>query len=187
MKNIILFGPPGSGKGTQAEKLIQEFKLTHISTGIILREEMQEQTLLGKEARHFIEKGQLVPDHIVIGMVKNIICGKKNTRGFLYDGFPRTYKQAEELETMLKEINLQIDKVFFLIVDEENLIKRLLLRGASSGRADDADESVIRARMDEYRLKTEPIRIFFEKCGNLINIDGMQSIDVVYKSIVAKM
>ncbi|MGL4347455.1 MAG: adenylate kinase [Chitinophagaceae bacterium] len=187
MKNIILFGPPGSGKGTQAERLIENFHLTHISTGVILREELQQKTPLAQEAKSFIEQGKLVPDQIVINMVKNIICNKKNTSGFLYDGFPRTYKQAEELETMLKELKLKIDKVFFIEVEEEALIKRILLRGASSGRPDDADESIIRARMIEYKLKTDPIQSFYKKSDNIFNIDGSKSIEDVYESIASKM
>lgn len=188
MKNIILFGPPGCGKGTQADLLIKDFQLTHISTGLILREEIQKNTPLGKEAKSFIEQGQLLPDSVVINMVKNIISKKKDTSGFLYDGFPRTYKQAEELDSMLKTLNFKIDKVFFLVVEEDILVKRILERGLQSGRLDDANESVIRARMEEYKIKTEPAREFYKKLGNIIvDINGMQTIDEVYQSIISKM
>lgn len=154
MFNLILFGPPGSGKGTQSEKLMALYKLRHLSTGDLLRSEISRQTALGIEAKKFMDKGQLVPDEVVIGMISTVIDENKNATGFLFDGFPRTSAQAEALDNLLEFKNAPISVMLALEVSEEELVKRLLKRGQTSGRSDDTNEQVIRARIEEYRKKT---------------------------------
>nr|MBP8764501.1 adenylate kinase [Ferruginibacter sp.] len=148
MFNLILFGPPGSGKGTQSEKLMALYKLRHLSTGDLLRSEISRQTALGIEAKKFMDKGQLVPDEVVIGMISTVIDENKNATGFLFDGFPRTSAQAEALDNLLEFKNAPISVMLALEVSEEELVKRLLKRGQTSGRSDDTNEQVIRARIE---------------------------------------
>ena len=146
MFNLVLFGPPGSGKGTQSDKIVDEYDLVHLSTGNLLRQEIKDKTPLGLEAKAFIDKGQLVPDEVVIGMVDSYFDAHKGARGFLFDGFPRTIPQAKALDKLLDLKNTAISQVLMLEVDEEELIKRLVHRGKTSGRSDDADENVQRKR-----------------------------------------
>ncbi|NUM32277.1 MAG: adenylate kinase [Bacteroidetes bacterium] len=183
MKNIVLFGPPGAGKGTQSEKLIEKYKLIHISTGDILRAERAAGTVLGKKANEFIEKGELVPDEVVIGMVSNKIDENKNSSGFIFDGFPRTNAQAVALDKLLQKFSLSISKMIALEVDEDELTKRLLLRGKSSGRADDQSEETIRNRFRVYNNETFPLIDFYKKQGKYCGINGMYTIDEVFDDL----
>lgn len=177
MINLILFGPPGAGKGTQALNLKEEFNLVHLSTGDILRAERKAGTKLGKEADNYISKGELVPDEVVIGMIENKLEEHKNGNGFIFDGFPRTTAQAEALDTILNNRGWSISTVLSLQVDEDELVKRLLLRGKDSGRKDDQDEGVIRNRMSVYRNQTEPLKAFYDNQNKLVEIDGIGSIE----------
>ncbi len=157
MFNLILFGPPGSGKGTQSEKLISKYGLKHLSTGDLLRSEISRQTPLGMEAKNFMDKGQLVPDEVVIGMISSALDENAEAKGFLFDGFPRTSAQAEALDNLLELKKTNIAVMLALDVSEDELVKRLLKRGETSGRSDDSNEQVIRARIVEYRTKTEAV------------------------------
>lgn len=183
MKNIVLFGPPGAGKGTQSEKMIEKYSLIHISTGDILRAERAAGTVLGKKANEFIEKGELVPNEVVIGMVANKIEENKSSSGFIFDGFPRTNTQAVALDELLEKFSLSISKMIALEVDEDELTKRLLLRGVSSGRADDQDENTIRNRFKVYNNETLPLIDFYKKQGKYSGINGMNSIEEVFDDI----
>src|SRR4029078_9880499 len=157
MFNLILFGPPGSGKGTQSEKLIAKYDLKHLSTGDLLRSEISRKTALGLEAKKFIDKGQLVPDEVVIGMISSALDANPNAKGFLFDGFPRTATQAEALDKLLELKNTGITMMLAMEVGEEELVIRLLKRGVTSGRSDDNNEGVIRARIAEYHNKTAAV------------------------------
>ena len=155
MFNLILFGPPGSGKGTQSEKIVDKFGLIHLSTGNLLRQEISEKTGLGMAAKSFMDKGQLVPDEVVIGMIDSCLEKHADAKGFLFDGFPRTVAQAEALDRLLTLKKTSITKVIALEVSEEELIKRLIKRGETSGRSDDTNEEVIRKRFAVYKNETE--------------------------------
>ncbi|MDI9336919.1 MAG: adenylate kinase [Alphaproteobacteria bacterium] len=186
MKNIILFGPPGCGKGTQSEQLVQKYGFFHLSTGNLLREEMNNKTTLGIQAKSLIEKGELVPDSVVDGIIKSNIQANLNVNGFLFDGYPRTLAQAKSLDMILNAFNLKIEAVFFLIVNQEQLIKRLLQRGQNSGRIDD-NEQTIKARLQEYETKTAIVADFYKTQNKFISIDGMQSVETVFNEITQKL
>lgn len=183
MFNLVLFGPPGSGKGTQSEKLVEKYGLVHLSTGDLLRKERKEQTPLGIEAQKFIDKGQLVPDEVVIGMIDNSLDHHKDAKGFLFDGFPRTLAQAEALDRLLQLKKSEIDLVLILDVDEDELIRRLVLRGKTSGRSDDADENVQKKRQQVYKDETFPVAAYYEKAKKLVHIHGMGEIDKIFESL----
>jgi adenylate kinase len=179
MFNIILFGPPGSGKGTQSEKLIARYGLKHLSTGDLLRSEIANATPLGLEAKRFMDKGQLVPDEVVIGMISSALEANPQAKGFLFDGFPRTEAQAEALDKLLKLNNTEIHVVLALDVSEEELVKRLLNRGKTSGRSDDTNESVIRARINEYHQKTAAVAAYYQQFDKVVHIKGEGSLDEI--------
>ncbi|HET8963360.1 MAG TPA: adenylate kinase [Chitinophagales bacterium] len=187
MMNIILFGPPGSGKGTQAAKLKEHFNLLHISTGDLLRDEISRSTTLGLEAKQFMDAGKLVPDSVVIGMISNTLdeASKQGKQGIIFDGFPRTVAQAEALDKLLQEKESKIDGVLSLEVDEEELTKRILQRGLTSGRSDDTDEETIRKRVMEYREKTEPVAAHYRKQNLVKEIEGTGSIDSIFNDLVS--
>ncbi|MFN8265652.1 MAG: adenylate kinase [Chitinophagaceae bacterium] len=185
MFNLILFGPPGSGKGTQSEKLIEKYGLKHLSTGDLLRSEIAAQTPLGLEAKKLMDKGQLVPDEVVIGMISTALDTNPQAKGFLFDGFPRTVAQAEALDKLLKLKNTQINVMISLLVAEEELVKRLLNRGLTSGRSDDTNEEVIRARIVEYRNKTSVVADYYKKFDKFSEVKGEGSIDEIFASISA--
>jgi adenylate kinase len=191
MFNLILFGPPGSGKGTQSEKLIAKYGLKHLSTGDILRSEIANQTPLGIEAKKIMDKGQLVPDEVVIGMISSALDANPNAKGFLFDGFPRTPAQAEALDKLLELKKTSIAAMLALNVSEEELVKRLMKRGETSGRSDDTNESVIRARIAEYRNKTAIVADYYDKFDKVVNVKGEGGIDDIFaalsKEIDAKM
>lgn len=184
MFNLILFGPPGCGKGTQSDKLVEKYRLVHLSTGNLLRQEIKDKTPLGLEAKGFIDKGQLVPDAIVIGMVDAYFDKHKDARGFLFDGFPRTLAQAVALDNLMKLKKTTIGQVLILDVDEEELIKRLILRGKTSGRSDDADENIQRNRQAVYKRETLPVADYYTKEGKtVIHVNGMGSIGEIFERL----
>ena len=183
MFNLILFGPPGSGKGTQSEKLVEKFGFIHLSTGNMLRQEISEQTALGLQAKNFMDKGQLVPDEVVIGMIDTCLEKNKESKGFLFDGFPRTVAQAEALDKLLSFRKTAIDKVIALNVDEEELVRRLLKRGETSQRSDDTDEAIIRNRFDVYKQETEPVADYYRQQQKLQEIKGVGGIEDIFNQI----
>lgn len=183
MFNIILFGPPGCGKGTQSEKLIHHYSLRHLSTGDLLRLEMKQQTPLGLEAKKFADQGNLVPDEIMIGMISTVLDAYPQVGGFLFDGFPRTVAQAEALDKLLELKKTTIGRVLFLQVDEEELIKRLLHRGLTSGRADDTNEEILRKRLQVYKTETLPVAGHYKKAGKVEDINGEGSIEEVFERL----
>jgi adenylate kinase len=183
MFNLILFGPPGSGKGTQSDKLVEKFGLVHLSTGNLLRQEIADKTPLGLEAKSFMDKGQLVPDEVVIGMVDTYFEQHRESKGFLFDGFPRTVAQAEALDKLLKLKKTEIALVLALEVSEEELVSRLLNRGKTSGRSDDTDEAVIRKRFAVYNNETTPVAEHYRRARKFQAIKGEGSIDTIFASI----
>jgi len=183
MFNLILFGPPGSGKGTQSEKLIVRYGLKHLSTGDLLRSEISRQTALGLEAKNFMDKGQLVPDEVVIGMISSALDDNPEAKGFLFDGFPRTSAQAEALDKLLELKKTSIGVMLALDVSEEELVKRLLKRGETSGRSDDTNEQVIRARITEYRNKTEAVADYYRQFDKVVMVKGEGSIDEIFNGL----
>lgn len=185
--NLVLFGPPGAGKGTQSEKLLAHYGLTHLSTGDILRAERAAHTELGKMADEFISQGKLVPDEVVIGMVRNKIASLPDAKGFIFDGFPRTLAQGKALDEMLTEFNTSITLMLALTVDEEELISRLLNRGKTSGRADDNDESVIRNRMKVYQDETSPLLEFYSNQNKARLIKGVGTVEEIFDSLCAEI
>jgi adenylate kinase len=187
MFNIILFGPPGSGKGTQSEKLISKYGLKHLSTGDLLRTEIATQTPLGLEAKNFMDKGQLVPDEVVIGMISTALDGNPDAKGFLFDGFPRTEAQSEALDKLLKLKKTEIGAVMALQVSEEELIKRLLNRGLTSGRSDDNNEEVIRARIVEYHKKTSAVADYYKKFDKVVYLKGEGTVDQIFAGLCAEI
>ncbi len=182
--NIILFGPPGSGKGTQAASLVERFGLVHISTGDLFRYALQHETPLGLEAKKYMEKGQLVPDEVTIAMLKEKVISEADAKGFIFDGFPRTIAQAEALDRLMEEENTQIDILLSLEVDEEEIVQRLLSRGETSGRADDADESIIRNRFGVYQKETAPVFSYYNDQNKAVAVNGMGQIDQIQERLV---
>ncbi|WP_313381671.1 adenylate kinase [Proteiniphilum saccharofermentans] len=182
MLNIVIFGAPGSGKGTQSAKLVEKYGLKHLSTGDILREEIKADTELGKLADSYMSKGHLVPDELVIDVLDNLIGKYSDAKGFIFDGFPRTLAQGEALGKMLEKHGEDIDAVLSLEVEEEELIDRLLKRGQISGRTDDNRET-IESRLKVYHAQTEPLKEFYRTKGSLKNIEGVGSIDDIFGSI----
>lgn len=183
MLNLVLFGPPGAGKGTQSQKLIEKYQLVHLSTGDILRGEITQGTPLGIEAKKLMDDGKLVPDEVVIGMISNKLDNNSAAKGFIFDGFPRTVAQAEALDSLLASKNEQISGMIALQVEEAELEKRLLLRGKESGRPDDANPEIIKKRIVEYNSKTAPVANYYEQQGKLKNINGVGSIDEIFSNI----
>ena len=183
MLNLVLFGPPGAGKGTQSEKLIEKYKLVHLSTGDILRSEITQGTALGLEAKKLMDQGTLVPDQVVIGMISNKLDSNKDARGFIFDGFPRTVAQAEALDELLNSKSSSISGMVALEVNNIELEKRLLLRGKESGRPDDANPEVIRKRIVEYNSKTAPVANYYKNQNKFSSINGIGTIDEIFDSI----
>jgi len=182
MYNLILFGPPGSGKGTQSANIVTKYQLMHISTGDLLREEVSNRTTLGVEAQRYMDQGMLVPDEVVIGMISSKIDGHPNARGFIFDGFPRTKAQAEALDKLLQFKGTEIHQVLAMEVPEEELLKRLVSRGKMSGRSDD-NEEVIGKRIKEYYAKTEAVAVHYDELGKLERIKGIGSIEDIFQSL----
>ncbi len=180
MLNLVLFGPPGAGKGTQSENLISKYNLTHISTGDLFRKHLGEGTELGKTAQKFMDNGNLVPDEIVIGMVDEKIHSTPGTNGFIFDGFPRTIAQANALDKLMSKNNTQINTMLALEVSEEELMKRLLNRGKTSGRVDDQNEEKIKNRINVYNIETTPVANYYAAQGKLNSIKGVGSIEEIF-------
>lgn len=183
MFNLILFGPPGSGKGTQSDRIVEKYKLVHLSTGDLLRSEISNKTPLGIEAKNFIDKGQLVPDELVIGIIDNKLDNNRDAQGFLFDGFPRTVKQAIALDKLLALKNTAIHSVIALDVTEEELVKRLLERGKTSGRSDDTNEEVIRKRFAVYLKETTAVAEHYKKLNKFSAVAGEGSIEEIFQSL----
>lgn len=188
MLNIVIFGAPGSGKGTQSDKLIDHYHLFHISTGDVLRDNIRRGTELGKTAKGYIDQGQLVPDELIIDILAQVLDENKDkaSEGVIFDGFPRTIPQAEALEQLLADRGTQIDAVVGLEVPEEELIQRILLRGKMSGRADDNEETA-RKRLEVYHNQTSPLKTYYEEQGKYRAINGLGSIDGIFNLIKAEL
>ena len=186
MLNIVIFGAPGSGKGTQSENLIEHYKLFHISTGDVLRDHIKRGTELGKTAKGYIDQGQLIPDELMIGILAQVIDDnkKKAKKGVIFDGFPRTIPQAEALETLLNERGTSVSAVIGLEVPEQELIDRLVKRGQMSGRSDDNEET-IKKRLDVYHNQTSPLQKFYKEKGLYKAIKGIGTIDGIFEDIKA--
>ena len=183
MLNLILFGPPGSGKGTQSEKLIVKYGLKHLSTGDLLRSEIAQQTSLGLEAKNFMDKGQLVPDAVVIGMIRSALETNPDVKGFLFDGFPRTPAQAAALDELMELKGTSINTMLAMEVSEQELMIRLLKRGETSGRSDDTNEEVVRARITEYHNKTAAVADYYHQFGKVVTVKGEGSIEAIFDSL----
>ncbi|MEI8225594.1 MAG: adenylate kinase [Bacteroidota bacterium] len=183
MVNFLIFGPPGSGKGTQSVRLAEKFNLIHLSTGDMLRAEITAGTELGKKMSLIMSKGELVPDDVVIEMIAYKIDNSKGLAGFLFDGFPRTVAQTVSLEKMLNERDMKIDQMLVLDVDHDELVKRLIARAELSGRPDDKDPAVIENRIEVYREKTEPIINYCNEKGIYQPVNGMGTIDDIFKRL----
>ena len=188
MINIVLFGPPGSGKGTQAQNLIQKFNLKQISTGDLFRHNIKNETELGKLAKSYMDKGELVPDQVTIDMLTDELKKPTDAKGFIFDGFPRTAFQTEALEGIVKDVlNDQIDICLSLVVEDEILVKRLLERGKTSGRSEDADENIIRNRIKEYYTKTAEVAELYKKQGKYVEVNGVGEIAEIAEKLYAEV
>ena len=185
MTNIVLFGKPGAGKGTQAEFLKSKYQLFHISTGDLFRHHISNKTDLGMLAQSYMNKGDLVPDQVTIYMVKEAVDQNTEAKGFIFDGFPRTTQQAEALDEFLSEKSMSISATLALEADDDILIDRLIKRGKTSGRADDQDEEKIRNRFDEYNNKTAPLRAFYEAQGKFHSVNGIGEIEEISQRLTA--
>ncbi len=179
MLNIVLFGPPGAGKGTQSERLIEQYGLIHLSTGDVFRANIKGETELGKLAKSYMDQGQLVPDSVTIDMLRSEVSKHENPKGFIFDGFPRTNAQAEALDEFLATLNASITLMLSLEVEEEELKTRLLKRGEVSGRPDDANPEVVANRIAVYNRETAPVKSFYQAQGKYVSIDGIGSIDEI--------
>jgi adenylate kinase len=181
MLNIVLFGPPGAGKGTQSQKLIDKYHLLHLSTGDLLRSEIAAGTELGLKAKTLMDQGILVPDEVVIGMIDSKLKENPQAAGFIFDGFPRTVPQAEGLDQLLEANGTPISCMVALEVSEEELTKRLLLRGQTSGRPDDQDEALVRKRVQEYNTKTAPVAGYYAQQGKYHAVNGIGEVGEIFQ------
>ena len=185
MHNIVLFGPPGAGKGTQSQKLIAKYNLVHLSTGDLLRAQIAEGTVLGLQAKKLMDEGLLVPDAVVIGMIGNALATNKQAAGFIFDGFPRTVAQAESLDQLLAEHGTTVACMVALEVGEEELVKRLLERGKTSGRPDDQDETKIRRRVQVYNSETAQVAGHYAGQQKFHSLKGIGEIETIFQQICA--
>jgi adenylate kinase len=184
MLNLVLFGPPGAGKGTQSDFLIENFKLIHISTGDLLRSQIAAQTEMGIEAKSYMDKGFLVPDRIVISMIRFLLQENVDANGYIFDGFPRTVEQALALDVLLDELGTPISGMLSLKVDKQELINRLLTRGLTSGRPDDQDISIIENRIHQYIEKTLPLINYYSAQNKYYEIDGMGTVEEIAQRLI---
>jgi adenylate kinase len=180
MLNLILFGPPGSGKGTQAAKLIEKYNLLHISTGDLFRAEISNGTALGLEAKSYIDKGALVPDSVTVNMLKSKMEQHPDVQGVIFDGFPRTIPQAEALDEMLKSKGTDVSLLLSLKVEDAEIINRIVKRGASSGRTDDTDPEIIQNRINTYKSQTTPVADYYAKSGKTKEVEGVGTVDEIF-------
>ena len=187
MLNIVLFGAPGAGKGTQAAKLAAKYNINHIATGEVIRDEIRRGTDMGKSVQEYISRGELVPDQLVIGMITEYVKSHRGCAGNIFDGFPRTTPQAEAFDEIMQANDLKVDVMLELAVPEEELVQRLLLRGRDSGRADDADEGVIRNRISVYNAQTAVVADFYRKQNKYVSIDGQGTIDEIFERISSEI
>ena len=187
MLNVVLFGAPGCGKGTQSELLEKKFGLSHISTGEIIRSQIKAQTPLGQQMAEYISRGELAPDSIVIGMVENYLNDNKDIKGTIFDGFPRTTAQAEAFDKLLEQMNDSVDIMIYMDVPEEELVQRILLRGKVSGRADDASEDVIRNRIEIYNQQTAVVADYYRQQGKYVAVPSLGTIEEVFERIAAEI
>ncbi len=185
MLNIVLFGPPGAGKGTQSERLIEKYNLVHLSTGDVFRANIKGETELGKLAKSYMDAGQLVPDAVTIDMLRSEVVKHQDPKGFIFDGFPRTNAQAQALDDFLASLQTQISLMVALEVEEQELKTRLLKRAEVSGRADDADPAVIEKRITVYNQETAPVKAFYQAQEKFVAIDGIGSIDEITQRLFA--
>ncbi|PSR14276.1 MAG: adenylate kinase [Bacteroidetes bacterium] len=187
MINLILFGPPGSGKGTQASKLVEKYQLLHISTGDLFRYEIGNDTPLGLAAKAYMQKGELVPDSVTIGMLRNKVAANPEAHGFIFDGFPRTVAQAEALDELMAERGTAIDKLILLDVGDDEIVDRLLERGKTSGRTDDRNETTIRKRIAVYRAETSPVFDYYAEQEKSVKVAGVGSITAIFDRLCAEI
>ncbi|MGH1437876.1 MAG: adenylate kinase [Lewinella sp.] len=187
MINLILFGPPGSGKGTQAAKLVEKYNLLHISTGDLFRYEMGNDTPLGQEAKSYIQKGELVPDSVTIGMLRNKVEANPDVEGYIFDGFPRTVAQAEALDALIEKMGTSISKLILLSVEDDEIVTRLLERGKTSGRSDDQKEDTIRNRINIFKNETSPVFDFYAEQEKAVQVEGLGSIDDIFARLCAEI
>lgn len=187
MLNLILFGPPGAGKGTQSKKIIAKYDLIHLSTGDLLRSEVAAATPLGLKARDLMSKGQLVPDDIVVGMIDNKLKSNPDVKGFVFDGFPRTVAQAQALDKILEDNNQSISQMVELKVNDSELIARILERGKTSGRPDDQHEGLIQSRLEVYKTETAPVADHYKTQDKYIEVDGIGTIDTIFEALCSKI
>ena len=183
MINIVLFGAPGCGKGTQAQRLKEHYGIEHVSTGEVIRDEIRRGTQLGRSMEGYISRGQLAPDEIVIGMIASYIADHKEAKGCIFDGFPRTTAQAEAFDEILAQHGLKVDIMVDIHVPEEELVRRILLRGKDSGRADDASEEVIRGRLDVYHAQTAIVSDYYAAQGKYASVNGTGTMDEAFARI----
>ena len=183
MINIVLFGAPGCGKGTQAQRLKERYGIDHVSTGEVIRDEIRRGTELGRSMEEYIREGKLAPDEIVIGMIEHYVTEHMTARGCIFDGFPRTTVQAEEFDKILAKHGLQVDIMVDIHVPEEELVRRILLRGKDSGRADDTSEEVIRGRLDVYRMQTAVVADYYAAQGKYASVNGTGTMEEVFGRI----
>ena len=187
MLNVVLFGAPGCGKGTQSELLEKKFGLSHISTGEIIRSHIKAQTPLGQQMAEYISRGELAPDSVVIGMVEEYLSQNKGIKGTIFDGFPRTTAQAEAFDKLLESMGDSVDIMIYMDVPEEELVQRILLRGKVSGRADDASEDVIRNRIEIYNQQTAVVADYYRQQGKYVAVPSLGTIDQVFNRIAAEI
>lgn len=187
MLNVVLFGAPGCGKGTQSELLEKKFGLSHISTGEIIRSHIKNQTPLGQQMAEYISRGELAPDSVVIGMVEEYLNQNKGIKGTIFDGFPRTTAQAEAFDKMLESMGDSVDIMIYMDVPEEELVRRILLRGKDSGRADDASEDVIRNRIEIYNQQTAIVADYYRAQGKYVAVPSLGTIDEVFERIATEI
>ncbi len=185
MLNLILFGPPGSGKGTQAQLLVDKYEIIHISTGDLFRYEMGNNTPLGEKAKEYMSKGELVPDEVTIGMLQNKVNKHPEAKGFIFDGFPRNIHQSEALDQFLESKGTEVSGLIALDVDDEEIVKRILNRGKTSGRSDDNDESIIRNRISVYKSETAPVYDYYSKQDKSHMVHGIGTIEEIFDRLVA--
>ena len=183
MMNIILFGPPGSGKGTQANSIAKKYNLLHISTGDLFRYEIGNSTELGQLAKSYINKGELVPDDVTIGMLKNKVDAYPDVAGYIFDGFPRNVYQSEELDRFLDKKGQTVNALLQLDVDDEEIVKRILNRGKTSGREDDNDEMIIRNSISIFNDETSPVYNYYDKSGKSTSINGIGSLEEIFSRL----